>query len=304
MRLNFPVKFPIDKNVSLKEFTRIKIGGNADYLSIAKSQQDLIELVQFCIKNKYPYLVLGRGSNVFFSDLGFRGLVIIADFGNIEYTSENMIRVGAGAELKTLNELCIEKSLTGFEFSTGIPGTVGGAIFGNAGAYGKSVGECISSARVLTADGKIKWVEPNYFRFRYRHSLLKENRAILLGAQFKFDKGDSALIREKVEQISRIRMEKLPPENILCAGSYFKNLKDEKQNPLPAALLLDAVGSKTISVGGAGIYEKHANIIINKGNATAKDVLKLENILKKLVFDEFNIQLEREVIFIDENGIP
>ena len=304
MRLNFPVKFPVDKNVSLKEFTRIKIGGNADYLSIAKSQQDLIELVQFCIKNKYPYLVLGRGSNVFFSDLGFRGLVIIADFGNIEYTSENMIRIEAGAELKTLNELCIEKSLTGFEFSTGIPGTVGGAIFGNAGAYGKSVGECISSARVLTADGKIKWVEPNYFRFRYRHSLLKENRAILLEAQFKFDKGDSALIREKVEQISRIRTEKLPPENIPCAGSYFKNLKDEKQNPLPAALLLDAVGSKTISVGGAGIYEKHANIIINKGNATAKDVLKLENILKKLVFDEFNIQLEREVIFINENGIP
>jgi len=295
----FPKRINVDTNVSMSEFTRIKIGGKSDYFAEVSSQKKFIELVKFCFQNNLPMRVLGEGSNVFISDSGYRGLIAIIKFENFRFLSETVISVEAGAPLSMLNAFSFNYNLTGLEFSAGIPGTVGGAIYGNAGAYGKNVGECLSRVRLITPNGKIKLIHPKHLNFGYRYSGLKDNQNILLEAEFRLQKGISSKILERVNEILKIREQKLPSKNTPSAGSYFKNLKDEMGNPIAAAKYLDSVGSKDIRVGDAAIFHKHANIIINKGQATANDVLKLEEILKTKVKDKYNVNLEREVIYID-----
>ena len=299
MKQEFPPNFNILTNVPLSEYTRIKIGGRADYLAAVSDQDDLIELYRFCQQHGIRVIVLGHGSNIFFSDNGFRGLAIVAKFDQIKIHSENVLSAKAGASLAALSKLCIQKRLTGLEFSSGIPGTVGGAVYGNAGAYGKAVGDCLSRAKILTTEGKVKWVDSEFFRFSYRYSELKINNAVVLEAEFIFQKGDPKVIIDKVNEILTLRCQKLPPDDLPTAGSYFKNIKDARNNPTPAAKYLDAIGSKEICVGGAAVYHGHANIIFNKGGATARDVLKLEDILTKRVFEKFGVKLEREVVYIE-----
>ncbi len=291
-------KFQILQNESLVLYTNIKIGGIADYLAVVDDQQKFIELYHICKDENIRFLVLGRGTNVFFADEGFRGIVVINNFNDIRLVDETTVRVESGAPLPELNRICIANSLTGFEFSSGIPGTVGGAIYGNAGAYGKNIGECLQSARVLTADGTVKNVGKDFFQFAYRHSDLKTNNGFVLEADLKFEKGDYNEILQKVREIRSIRYKKLPHWTVLTAGSFFKNLKDEQGNPIAAAIYLDAVDSKHTFVGDAGVHIKHANIFYNKGHASARDVLELEKILRERVVEEFNIELQREVMYI------
>ncbi|MBN2413309.1 UDP-N-acetylmuramate dehydrogenase [candidate division KSB1 bacterium] len=291
-------KFNILRNESLAFYTNIKIGGNADYLTVIKDQQKFIELYHICKDAHVRFLVLGHGTNVFFADEGFRGLVVINNMNGIRLLDETTIRVESGVPLSGVNRICIAESLTGFEFSSGIPGTVGGAIYGNAGAYGKNIGECLQCARVLTGDGCVKKVGNDFFQFAYRHSDLKENNCIVLEADLKFKKGDYNQILRKVREIRGIRYKKLPHWSISTAGSFFKNLKDEHGNPVPAAFYLDAVDSKQTVVGDAGVHIKHANIFYNRGHASARDVLELEKILRDRVLEKFNIELQREVMFI------
>lgn len=299
MNLESLHNYNILKNTPLSNYTNIRIGGKADYLLIAHSQNLLIEVFNYCLNHNIRFLPIGNGTNVFFSDDGFRGLVAIIKFDKVRKSSDTTLIAEAGAPLSKLNKTCVDSALTGFEFTSGIPGTVGGAIFGNAGAYGNSVGNYLTKAKILTPNGEVKFVDNSYFKFSYRDSELKRSNAIVLEAEFQFEKGDFNEIKRKVKEILEQRRMKLPNSNTLTAGSYFKNIKGEGGNLTPAAVYLDAIGSKQTSVGDAGIYQKHANIFVNKGHATAKDILKLENILKKRVLKEFGIKLEREVMYIE-----
>ncbi len=295
-------KYKIKKSVPLRTVTRIQIGGPADYFVEINDQQQLLEILSFSRKQNLPLKIMGGGTNVFFADDGFRGMVCVLKFDRYKFVSPEIIRVEAGVELSSVVAICRERGLEGFEFAAGIPGTVGGAIYGNAGAYGKSIGECLARGKILTPTGEIRWEEPEYFGFAYRHSRLKETDDILLEAELKVEPGDPAVISEKIDQILEMRRKKLPGVDVATAGSYFKNLKDEAGNPIPAAKYLEAIGSKNICVGDAAVFEKHANIIINKGNANARDVLELEKILRTRVFEKFGTNLEREVIYVKSRG--
>ncbi len=242
---------------------------------------------------------MGHGTNVFFSDEGYRGVIAVIKFNKISLQNSTIVTAEAGVSLSDLNKVCIENELTGLEFSSGIPGSVGGAVYGNAGAYGKSISQCLVEAKILTTDNEIKTVNNNYFKFKYRHSALKENNSMFLQGTFQFEKGSKTQIQSRVNEIMEMRRRKLPPQDWLTAGSYFKNLKDKKGNATAAAKFLDMIGSKKISVNDAAIFQGHANIFYNKGNATAKDILQLEEILKERVYNQFGIKLEREVIFIE-----
>jgi len=237
-------QYQILQNESLAHYTNIKIGGKADYLAIINNQQKFIDLYHICKAENIRFFVLGHGTNVFFADEGFRGLVVVINFKDIRLIDERTVRVESGASLAELNRMCIAHCLTGFEFSSGIPGTIGGAIYGNAGAYGKNIGECLQSARVLTTDGTVIEVENDYFKFAYRHSDLKVNNNIVLQVELKFEKGNYNHILNKVREIRGIRYKKLPHWTVSTAGSFFKNIKDEQGNPTAAAIFLDAVDSK------------------------------------------------------------
>jgi UDP-N-acetylmuramate dehydrogenase len=216
----------------------------------------------------------------------------------VNLSSKNTIVAEAGTSLSQIRGLCIDAGLTGFEFASGIPGSIGGAIYGNAGAYGSNVGEILTRAKVLTEDGKIRSVKNDFFKFSYRRSDLKINPSIILQAEFQLKKDDPEVIKSRCDEIIGIRTKKLPPEGTPTAGSWFKNIKDELGNTGAAAQYLDAVGSRQTSVGDAEVHIKHANIFYNKGKATASDMLKLQDILQEKVYKKFGIMLEREVMYL------
>lgn len=295
----FPEKFQIKHGYATSEYTKIKIGGPGKYTIEITSLIDLVDCVRFCIEKSIRYVILGHGSNVFFSDHGFPGLVMVNQCTKIVELSATSVQCDSGVAFSDLNRWCQDHCLTGCEFSSGIPGTVGGAIYGNAGAYGRNIGECLISARVLQPDGSIVNVERDFFEFAYRDSSLKRNHGIVLDAVFQFEKGDSGKITSRINEILDMRAKKLPAEHVATAGSYFKNLKDSYGNPIPAAKYLDDVGSKETKVGGMSVYQGHANIFVNTGSATAEDVLNLEDLLRERVKRKFNVVLEREVMYLE-----
>ena len=296
--MNFPPQIRIKRNCPLAPYTSIRIGGSAAYLAEVDDQDTFVRLYRFCRDHDIRMAVLGHGTNVFFSDEGFEGLVAVIKFDSINVGASGRVTAEAGAALSALNEACTRHGLTGCEFTAGIPGTIGGAIYGNAGAYGSSIGDVLTWARVLTAEGKVLEVENEYFQFAYRDSILKRNHAIVLEATFQFAAGDRQKIEARVNEILALRRQKLPPPDVPTAGSYFKNIENKEGRRTAAAIYLDAIGSKEISVGDVAVHPKHANIFYNKGRATARDVLTLEKILKEKVQQKFAIKLEREVIFI------
>ena len=293
----FPPNFAIKKNVALSDYTTIRIGGPADYLAVVTDQNIFIDLYRYCHSIGLRFLALGGGTNVFFAEGGFRGFVAILQFDKKNVVAKNAIIAEAGASLDQIRQLCIQKGLTGFEFASGIPGTLGGAIYGNAGAYGSNIGELLTRAKILTLAGEIKFVDKSYFNFSYRYSNLKEKPAIILQAELQLAKGDPMDIKSRCDEIIAIRTKKLPPSDIRTAGSWFKNLKDGQGHAIAAAQYLEAIGSKKMSVGDAAVHQKHANIFYNRGHATASDMLKLQEILQERVYEKFGIRLQREVMY-------
>jgi UDP-N-acetylmuramate dehydrogenase len=294
-------KFFLDRELStllwekeiLAPYTTFKIGGSADLFFRAKKIEELVSAVLKASELKIPYFILGGGSNILISDEGFKGLVIRNECRKVNVV-ENKIVCQSGAWLDDLVSVAGDNSLAGLEFCAGIPGTVGGAVYGNAGAYGKWIGEFLKEAVILTADGKTEIVDQDYFGFDYRYSHLKKKKDILLSAEFELKKGDNKKIKKEVQRILAERKRKLP-EKESSAGCFFKNIKSKN---LSAGSLLDEVGAKHLSVGEAAVFSKHANIIINRGNAKAKDVKKLARILRDRVKDKFGIDLQEEVIYV------
>ncbi len=305
---NFPTQFldvvgkPLKESVLLQDYSNFRIGGKADYFFAATSLPELVSSIRLARELSLPFFIIGGGYNLLFDDHGFRGLIIKNAVIKIEKKGDKgKIEALAGTPLKDVLQFSMEEGLSSFEFLSGIPGTVGGAVYGNAGAFDQSIGDFLSGAVILDEEGDKKNIKKDYFGFGYRHSSLKGGKDVLLSAVFELHPGEKEKIKSRIEEILETRKEKHPPEGVAYPGSYFKNpvLPDGKK--VPAAFFLDKVGAKNLRMGGAFVYSGHANFIINQGGASAHDVLSLARELKRRVREQFGVELEEEVIFLPAN---
>jgi UDP-N-acetylmuramate dehydrogenase len=291
----------LQANVPLAPLTTLKIGGPAEWYYRAESVGQIVAAVDAARQASIPIVFLGDGSNVLVSDQGVRGLVIHNQAAGIERRGTALFSE-AGARLTDLVQRSRVEELAGLEFAAGIYGTVGGAVFGNAGAYGKSMSHVLTWVEVLTAETKQARLTPDEMDFAYRHSGCGAHGWLVLSCEVGLSHGVGDQIGTEIDRILAMRASKLPV-SLPSAGSYFKNVEDSsvEHGKIPAGKMLEAVGAKSLSVGGAGVYEGHANIIVNRGGATAADVLALASEMKRRVLDRFGIELESEVRFIGES---
>lgn len=283
----------IEKNISLKEYTTYKVGGKAEYFFIAKNIEDLKEALKWAKEKNTDVTIIGGGSNVVVSDKGLKGLVVINESSDIDI-SKNSVRADSGVSLSDLVGSVIEKEKGGIEFLANIPGTVGGAVAVNAGCYRKFVADYLIKATIIH-NGKVEEVDNNFFEFEYRSSKIKRGyEAIVLDATFNINdvnvKESYRLISEDKEN----RKAKYPSEP--SCGSYFRN--PSKENV--AGKVIEGLGLKGFCLGGAQVSEKHANFIINTGDASAEDIYNLAKEVKKTVKEKTGYELEEEVKYLGE----
>lgn len=284
------------QNEPMRAHTTFKIGGEADIFIIPASPAALISAVKKCTELEIPYFILGNGSNLLVSDGGIEGAVIsLAGINGISAEGEK-ITCGAGAMLSSVCLKALSLSLTGLEFAYGIPGTAGGALYMNAGAYGGQMADVIESAECLTASGEIKTLKKEDMRLGYRSSVFKKGGLIIISLTLALKKGDKAEIKAEMDELLNRRKQKQPLE-YPSAGSTFK-----RPEGYFAGALIEKNGLKGLSVGGAQVSEKHAGFVINRGGATAADVKALIGKIQKKVFENDGVMLEPEVIFKGRNG--
>lgn len=275
----------------LKNHCSFHIGGPADFFYNAQTTEEITSLIQFAKKNKIKFLVIGSGTNILFDDKGFRGLVIKIDSKNIKVEGSNITADG-GVQISQLIKFSLENKLQGLEKWSGLPGTVGGAVRGNAGCNNLETKDILIKAEILNPKtGKIKTVDNKYFKFSYRNSRLKKSNEILLSATFKLQKSKISPEKQRklILEIQSSRMTKIPRG--FSAGSFFKNPSPQK----PAGLIIEKAGLKGKTIGGAKVSEVHANFIINTGNATSGNVKKLAKLIQRTVKNKFKITFKPEV---------
>ncbi|MBQ7385491.1 MAG: UDP-N-acetylmuramate dehydrogenase [Ruminococcus sp.] len=281
------------RDVPMKEHTSFKIGGNAEFFITAKTTDELKAVISLCRENNIPYMLIGNGSNLLISDEGIKGAVIRleGDFKNIIVNGDEIV-AGAGASLTKLCLDAYKASLTGLEFGYGIPGSVGGAAYMNAGAYGGEMKDVIVSCTHLDKDLNIGTFALDELDLSYRHSAYMKDEYIILSVNLKLKKGDSTSIKARMDELMQKRMDKQPLE-YPSAGSVFK-----RPEGAFAAALIEECGLKGRAVGGAVVSEKHSGFIVNKGGATCKDVLDLVKIVQDEVKEKTGFELHREIIHI------
>ncbi len=281
-------------DVSLKEYTTYKVGGIARVMVFPKNIDCLVMLIKKLKANHIQYMVLGNGSNVLFSDSVYDGVVIKLDeFDKIEF-EENKVTCGAGASLMKVASQSVRRGLTGLEFATGIPGSIGGAIYMNAGAYKSDMGYVVSKVKVLTPKMTVITMVNRELNFHYRTSFLKQHKDyICLEATLQLKKGNKEEIEQLVQDRKKRRLESQPLE-YPSAGSVFRNPKD-----LFAGKLIEDLGYKGLTKGGAKVSEKHANFIINYHDAKASDIKELIEFIKQVVKENYGIDLVVEQEFIN-----
>lgn len=301
----------IQENFPMSELTTLKIGGPARFFTTAKTTEELIETIKFAQVHNLPFLVIGGGSNLLVSDEGVNKLVIKNDSEGITKYRQ-FLTVKSGTILQYLVDYSIKVGLSGFEKLTGIPGTVGGAVYGNAGAYGQSVSEHLREVTCFTGS-EIVVLQQDECEFSYRDSIFKRNGWVVLEVKFKLGLGDSEKMFLESEEVLKKRLIKYP-KGILCPGSFFKNLiaseiskqalaKIPKEKivfgKLPAGTLLEMVGAKGDRLGQIEIASYHANLFFNKGGGQAHDFYRLAKRYVQKVKEEFGITLEPEVQLIN-----
>lgn len=288
----------IKTNEDMSKHTSFKVGGKADIFIKINDIQDLKYILDFTKKNNIPLTIIGNGSNVLVKDNGIRGITIYLNFDDIQIdekqNGEVIVTVGSGVKLAMLAVILQKKGIAGFEFASGIPGTIGGAIRMNAGAYGKEMKEVVENVTYIDEEGNKHKLENEQMDFSYRHSRFKEKQEIIIEAQLKFQKEDAEKIKERMDEYRKARMEKQPID-MPSAGSTFK-----RGTNYISAKLIDDAGLKGYEIGGAQVSEKHAGFIVNKGNATAQDILDLIDYVIKVVYEKFGKILELEVEVIGE----
>ncbi len=287
------------QNVYLDEpmcrHTTFRIGGPADYFLVPESYGQIREILNICREENLPYFILGNGSNLLVSDLGYRG-VIIQIFRNSNQISVEgeKIRAGAGALLSAIAAAAKNASLTGFEFAGGIPGTIGGAVVMNAGAYGGELKDVLCEVTVMTKDGEILTIPAEKLELGYRTSIIKKAGYLVLEAVLSLKKGDPEKIAAYMKELSQMRISKQPLE-YPSAGSTFKR----PQGYFAGKLIMES-GLRGYRVGGAQVSEKHCGFVINTGNACARDVKDLMDDVIERVYEKFGVTLEPEVKFLGD----
>lgn len=281
---------------SMKKHTNFKIGGNADIFVIAKNIEEIKYIIKFSKENSIPLTILGNGSNVLVSDKGIRGIVLQIGLKEIKVEKKEsaLIEVDAGVMLGTLAQVLLKQSISGFEFAAGIPGSIGGAIRMNAGAYGGEMKDIIKNVTVLNEKGEINILTNKECEFSYRHSRFTNSKEIVIKATLELPFGNEAEIKEKMDEYAQSRKEK-QPLNLPSAGSTFKRGAD-----FITAKLIDECGLKGYTSGDAQVSTLHAGFVVNLGNATAQDVLNVVNHVKQVVLEKTGKQIELEVELLGE----
>ena len=302
-------------NEPMSKHTSFRVGGNTDIFAIVDSEEKLIRAIEIAKKLSKLITIVGNGTNLLVKDGGIRGLVIkyiandysimdtdeLLDKGNLNKNEENnnkskIVTVSSGMTNARLAKILLDNSLTGFEFLAGVPGTIGGALVMNAGAYGGEIKDIVLKTKYLDLDtGEIKTIESNEHKFEYRKSIFQTLNCIILETTLKLQIGNKEQIEEKMQEYSKKRRESQPLD-MPSAGSTFKRGED-----FITAKLIDESGLKGYSIGGAEVSTKHAGFIVNKGNATAKDIIDLINYVKEKVYEKFGKEIHEEVKIIGED---
>ena len=284
------------KDAPMKKYTSFRCGGNASVLVIPDCVETLKKIIDFCNLKSVKPLIIGNGSNLLVSDNGINGVVIKigSDISKIELLDETTIRCEAGASLKSLCMFALENSLSGLEFAYGIPGTLGGAVYMNAGAYGGEMKDVLVSTTHIDSNGEFGELTQENLKLVYRGSAYTDNNYTIVSAVMKLKKADKKDIKEAMDDKLQKRKDKQPLE-YGSAGSTFK-----RPTGYFAGALIEQSGLKGYTVGGAQVSEKHAGFVINKDNATATDVINLICDVQKIVYEKHGVMLETEVKIIGE----
>ncbi|GLB61230.1 UDP-N-acetylmuramate dehydrogenase [Cytobacillus sp. NCCP-133] len=284
----------IKENEPMANHTTMKIGGPADLFIEPSSIENLGKTMELVRQYQIKWTAIGRGSNLLVSDQGIEGAVVKLGRGMDEMELNGTeLKVGGGYSLVALSTIISKKGLSGLEFASGIPGSVGGAVYMNAGAHGSDISKILTKAHILFEDGRMDWLSNEEMEFSYRTSVLqKKHPGIVAEAVFELEEGDKEHISSAMQKNKDYRKE-TQPWNLPCAGSIFRN-------PLPeyAGQLVEKAGLKGHSIGGAQISDMHGNFIVNAGNAKAEDVLALIQHVKDTIFDQYGIKMETEVEII------
>jgi len=285
-------------NEKISNYTTYKVGGKVRAVCFPKSEEDLVTLVRLLKERKIKYFVLGNGSNVLFSDNMYDGIIIKLDNFNKININDDLIEVGAGYPLVKLSNDAMRNSLVGLEFASGIPGTVGGAVFMNAGAYGEEMANIVESVRVLNSDCEIVELSNKEMEYSYRTSFLQKHLDyVCISARLKLQKGEKEKI-EKIMQERRATRRETQPLTFPSAGSVFRNPEG-----FYAGKLIEDMGLKGFTVGKAMVSDKHANFIVNLGNAKASDIKKIIDTIKQKALIKYNIKLRVEQRLINWVGV-
>lgn len=286
---------PLQKNIDLKKYTTLQLGGPARFLVEIESEEELLSVIAAAKDAELPYMVLGNGSNILFTDDGYPGLIIVLSrrFCQIK-RMDNTLCCQAGASLKATCEVALHYGLTGMEFAYGIPGSVGGALYMNAGAYGGEMKDIIKAATYLDDLGDIQQITFMKQDFSYRHSFFTNTSFIILEVMFELQPGDPIPIRNRMEQLMEKRRSKQPLE-YPSAGSVFK-----RPEGAYASMLIEQCGLKGVQVGGSMVSKKHAGFLINYNHANSKDFLALIQKVQHTVFQKTGYLLECEIKIIKE----
>lgn len=288
-----------NENVRIEEpmskHTTFRIGGPAKYFVTPQTAEELAQVVLLCNAEKTPYFVLGHGSNLLVSDKGIASVVIQLYNNFSDFTiKEDRVYAQAGVLLAKLGQATLEASLTGFEFAAGIPGTLGGAVMMNAGAYGGEMKDIVERVQLMDCNGNLLEKTGEEMDFAYRHSIVEDEGYIVVGATLKLQHGDKRAIAQRMEELAIARKTKQPLE-YPSAGSTFKR----PEGYFAGKLIMDA-GLRGYRYGGAQVSEKHCGFVINAGDATAQDVIQLMKNVREKVYEEFQVELEPEVKMVGE----
>lgn len=280
------------RNEPMSKHTSFKTGGNADFFVKPTNVEEIKYILDICKKDKIPLTIIGSGTNTLVKDNGIRGIVMKVNLQNIDvkkYNDKIYITAGAGVSLNKISKLARENSASGLEFAIGIPGTIGGAVYMNAGAYGSEMKEIVQTTTFIDYDGILKTIKNEEHEFGYRNSIFSNNNGIILETKLELPLGNKDIIKSIMEQNCKSRIEKQPIDKP-SAGSTFK-----RGDGFITAKLIDECGLKGYKIGGAKVSDKHAGFIINDGNATSKDILDLTEYIMDNVYRKFNVNIELEI---------
>ena len=288
----------ISRDVPMKEYTSFKVGGPADILIEPENREMLVSVVRYLYENQIPYMIMGNGSNTLFRDAGYRGVVIIIgqNMSTIQVGDSGNVFAETGVLLSSLAKAVAKEGFTGMEFASGIPGSLGGAVFMNAGAYGGEMKDIITGATFYDPVADKRGIIGDWdMDLSYRHSIFQTNKMVVLDIFFELQKGDIDEIQNTMRELNEKRNSK-QPVNIPSAGSFFKR----PEGHFAGKLIQDA-GLKGRKIGGAQISELHSGFIVNTGDATAADIEELMHLVQKTVYDKFEVELEPEVRIVGDS---